>query len=226
MVSFVEEVHGVTNTLSKAVLADAKEPWCLAEAQALGVMGKHITSPLCRVLEDNDIPMSEIGSYYSIIITCMSTCIENQEAMSQFITGEKVPDRLHKYLNKDDTWIYFVKSGHTDNDVKLILRQVFTAWTRLLERLIVDHLPAGRFAETHQTYKEATASTVKHKKLCEEIFGHLDILNRLRPYATTLVHEAHIKFGKNKDSQWLDNLREEDRKKIINQSSTRGRLLR
>ena len=226
MVSFVEEVHGVTNTLLKAVLADAKEPWCLAGARALGILGKHITSPLWRVLEDNDIPISEIGSYYSDIITCMSTCIENQEAMSQFITGEKVPDRLHKYLNKDDTWIYLVKPDQTDSDVKLILRQVFTAWTRLLEHLVADHLPGGRFAEMHQRDKEATASTMKHNKLCEEIFGHLDRLIRLRPNATTLAHEAHIIFGKSKVSQWPDNLSEEDRTNIINQSSTGSRLLR
>ena len=68
-----------------------------------------------------------------------------------------------------------------------ILEHVFAAWATQLHRLVGDHLEGGQFhdySETGQNVsKKETKSVVKHNKLCEELFAHLD---RLRtPHSMT-----------------------------------------
>ena len=43
---FTQNVFGISNTLLKAIDADSSVSWCVAEAKAIGLLGKQVTSPL------------------------------------------------------------------------------------------------------------------------------------------------------------------------------------
>ena len=226
MHAFITSVHGTSNSLLKAVMLDAVEPVCLAGARTLGLLSKTITSPLWRVLEDDSILISDIGCFYGATIAMMIDCLEDEACMDAFITGQKVPTLLTDYIHKDDIWDSLVAPHSTDLLVKDLLLSVFRSWVSLLKRLVSDHLPTGCFSDMSPSEVQVVKSTKKHNKLCEEIFGHLDRLIRLKPRATTLTHESHIIYQKNRISQWLGNKDDNERERLIEESRSAAQKLK
>ena len=222
---FITKVHGPTNSLLRAVQLDSAEASCQAGARALGLLAKNLTSSLWRTLEDPTVHIADIGEYYSSILDCMRGCISDDNAMSGFITGETVPASLQDRINKDEVWACLVQPQETDSAVKTILKAVFHAWIDLLQCLVSDHLPGGMYSAMTETEQEAAGSSLKHNKICEELFGHLDRLIRLKPNAKPLTHEAHIMYRKNKVAVWLAPKDESDRNKILRESRPVARQL-
>ena len=155
----IASVHGTSNSLLKAVLLDSIEPGCLAGTRALGLLCKTTTSPLWRILEDDSIPISDIGKFYSDIITMMEHYLQDQTSMDAFITGDKIPTSLTDYINKDEVWHSLVKQHSTDHMVKDLISSVFRSWIDLLQRLVADHLPSGCFSDMSASDAVATKST-------------------------------------------------------------------
>ena len=190
IINFLRKVWGTPNRLLQAVLDDAEHDLYIAGCKALGLIDKHITGPLWRVLE-SDVHILDVPNYYRDLLTFLKT-----EDISGFMTGENVPFSAVR-IKKDDLWVALTLSSPLDPLVEQILVACFKSIELLVERVLEDLHPAEE-AERSQTLSVKKTNTVS-----ERDFGQLDRLIREKPHATTLALEAHIIFSNNKTASWF-----------------------
>lgn len=226
IVDFLENVHGLPTTLYKAVLLDHKVDWYMAGCKALAILSKTITSPLWRLLEDDTISISQLDSVYTEIVLFLKACSNDDAHVQLLREGLNRPFCLTNLVNEDYVYDYIMQNYAYDHLVDNILKQLCKDWSSLLERLVKDHLPDGKFHTMSQKDVEETQSVVKHNKVAEELFGKLDRLIKLKPNATILTHESHIVFNKNRTSTWLYEQPDDTRKKILASCSKETKVLK
>ena len=205
IVNFLTNSLGTPNRLLKAVLDDASCKLYIAGCKALGLIDKHITGPLWRILESN-IHILDLPHYYNKLLQFIQQCRD----MSGFMTGENVPFQ-DKPITKDAVWVALVaQSPEYDQLVDQILMACFKTIELLLIRIIEDQKPAV----TAATYSQ-TVSVRKTNTISERDFAQLDRLIREKPHATLLSLEAHILFSNNKTSKWLNSKSKEELKELM-----------
>jgi hypothetical protein len=143
IVYFIENTYGSTNDLMKIVLLDAKDPWCRAAALASVKLGKAITSPLWRLMEDKKIHMSEMSQYYTDLLMFMSDV--DEQSLRKFLVGDSLPPLLQPYFHQDDMWSVIFQQNELDDLVLQILKNVFLDWSEMMQRLVSDHLLSGKY---------------------------------------------------------------------------------
>ena len=200
--SFVELTADITSGYPKYIYADVCDPWVTSGVRAIGLTGKLISSPLLRVIENREIGVSEIGTYYSSVISFMESCVNSDDDMSRVIKGGYIVPCLEQYMHKDAIWASLISSA-ADSSTITNLKTIFNGLIITLKRLVADHIENGIYSNMTEEQKSKSASVVTHNKLPEEIFGHLDRGVKSRPNATPLLHEAQIVTSKNRTVQWL-----------------------
>ena len=116
IVNFLTNVWGTPNRLLKSVLEDVSNEVHVAGCKALGLISKHITGPLWRILEFN-LHILDLPQYYQRLLTFVSNCKDP----SRFMTGEEVPFP-EVAITKDSVWIALVtQSTKYDHLVAQIL---------------------------------------------------------------------------------------------------------
>ena len=135
IVTFLKKVWGTPNRLLQAVLNDAENNLNLAGCKALGLIDKHISGPLWRILESN-IHILDVPNYYRVLHTFLKT-----EDISGFMTGENIPFPAVS-IKKDDLWVALTLPSPLDPLVEQILQASFKSLELLLERVLVDLHPA------------------------------------------------------------------------------------
>ena len=205
VVNFLTNSLGTPNRLLKAVLDDASCKLYVAGCKALGLIDKHITGPLWRILESN-VHILDLPHYYNKLLAFVQQCTD----MNGFMTGECIPFP-DKPITKDAVWLALVaQSPEYDQLVHQILIACFKTIELLLVRVIDDQAPAVK-AATHSQ----TVSVRKTNTISERDFAQLDRLIREKPHSTMLSLEAHILFTNNKTSEWLHNKSKEELKKLM-----------
>ena len=194
IVNFLTNVWGTPNRLLKSVLEDASKDVNVAGCKALGLINKHITGPLWRILESN-LHILDLPQYYQRLLSFVSNC----QDPSGFMTGEDVPFP-EVAITKDSVWIALVtESTKFDQLVAQILLSCFKSIEVILGRVISDQEPAVAAAK-----RKETISVKKTNTISERDFAKLDRLLREKPHATMLSLEAHILFSNNKTREWLE----------------------
>ena len=163
----------------------------MAGCKALGLIDKHITGPLWRLLESS-IHILDIPKHYKVL----HTFVQNEDIISGFMTGENVPFPAVS-IKKDDLWIALTLPSPLDPLVEQMLQACFKSIGLLLERVLEDLHPAEE-ADRSQTLSVKSTNTVS-----ERDFAKLDRLIREKPHSTILALEAHILFSNNKTSSWF-----------------------
>ena len=158
----------------------------MAGCKSLGLIDKHITGPLWRLLESN-IHILDIPKHYKVL----HTFVQNEDILSEFMTGENVPFPAVS-IKKDDLWIALTLPSPLDPLVEQMLQACFKSIGFLLERVLEDLHPAEE-ADRSQTLSVKSTNTVS-----ERDFAKLDRLIREKPHSTILALEAHILFSSNK----------------------------
>ena len=227
---FIENIHGMPNTLVTAVYHDIQENWCLAGAKALRLISKLLTAPLWRLLEDPNVHIAQMGPIFTQLVEFLEEDCE-EGTLECVMTGTCAPEEFVPLIARDEVFESLIAQDATDATVEKILKFVFAEWAILLKRLVSDHLPEGKFHdmeanESLGVTQQETQSVTKHNKLCEELFSHLDRLRMVRPHASTLANEAHILFRKNKCATWLDNKDCVEKNAILTSSRKRVHTLR
>lgn len=194
IVNFLTNVLGTPNRLLKSVLEDVSNDLYVAGCKALGLISKHITAPLWRILESK-IHILDLPKYYERLLTFVQNC----EDPSGFMTGEDVPFP-EIAISKDQVWIALVTPSTThDQLARQIILSCFKSIYVILSRVISDQKPAVTTAK-----RSETISVNKTNTISERDFAKLDRLIREKPHATMLSLEAHILFSNNKTMDWLD----------------------
>ena len=222
---FLDSVHGTHNDLLKAVSMDSKEKLLLAGARALGLISKFISGPLWRLLESK-CHILEMNRHYQTLVEFLENVSKDAGAMLRFIVGESTPfvtdiDKENKVVA-----MLIAEDNETDQILVPLLQSLFQTIATLPRRMVVDHLPGGKFWDPDEELKRQTQSTMTHNKLPEFVFGQLDQLLRYRPNATLLTNEAFLLYSHNKTSEWLDGKKEEERNRLIALAREEGKEIR
>ena len=201
MIEFFTKVWGPQNKLLKSVLDDANNELYISGCRALGLIDKFITGPLWKLLESN-LHILDMSTHFTKLLEFVTECAEDA---TEFLTGEKVPFPQIP-INKDDVWASLVVPSPSDPLVVQILQAVFKSLGILVERMLEDHLPGGKWEGTSDSVRKQTKSVTKTNTVSERDFAKLDRLLREKPNASLLALEGHILFSTNKTSKWLAQL--------------------
>ena len=192
--NFLTNVWGTPNRLLKSVLEDVSQDLYVAGCKALGLIDKHITGPLWRILE-SDLHILDLPMHYERLLTFVTTCNDP----SGFMVGEDVPFP-EVAIAKDHMWIALVTpSCKYDQLAAQICLSCFKSIEVILRRVISDQEPAVVAAR-----REESVSVKKTNIISERDFAKLDRLIREKPHSTTMSLEAHILFSNKKTREWLD----------------------
>ena len=208
--SFLTTVFDRPNMLLQAVTADLKEPLFLAGVRALGLIDKHLSAPLWKLLENKGVSILDMNSKYAHLYSFLSS----QDNAAGFLTGETVPFPSVP-IDKDTKWAELVTSSANDGETELILQSLFAAIASLTYRLVRDHLPGGKLDDPSATLKEQTATMAKTNTVSERDFAMLDRLMREKPNASTAALEGMILYNNNKTGAWLAERTEAEREDLF-----------
>jgi len=156
------------NQLLKAVKTDSKVDEYWVVCNALGIVNKIITGPFWRLLE-SDVHILEMNEKYQHMVTCFDEWAQNS---STLLTGEA---RLFSEFppHVDCVWDALLKPSSND--------ALFSAFSSLLNRMVVDHLSGGCY--NVELTPEVLAETASANNVSERDFAKLDRLLREKPNA-------------------------------------------
>ena len=139
MEKFLVDVWQTPNKLLQAVLADIKVPEFIAGCKALGLINKIITGPLWRVIESKDLSILDMNHHYQLLVHSIERWSHDA---SSVVSCETV---LFSDFPPSDDHITraLAAPSELDSTVQEILEVIFCAFSNLLSRLLVDHLPGG-----------------------------------------------------------------------------------
>lgn len=206
---------GTPNHLLQAVQEDINNPINIAGSKALGLIDKHITGPLWRVLESG-VHVLDIPQHYAKLKEFVDKQTESNIGL--FMTGEDIPFN-RDLVKKDYLWEALVSSSSHDSVTGHMLLSILKAFGLLLDRVLTDLLPVTQAEEDNKLeMRGETSSVPTTNTISERDFAKFDRLLREKPHASTLALEAHILFTNNKTSKWLNQKSMAEREKLIKEA--------
>ena len=201
MITFIESVHGNhANRLLQAVLADLKNPVYMAGCRALGLIDKVVTGPLWRKLKDPSISVLKMSHVYSEMKNKFDSW--NNDA-NEFINGEAKLDSADD-VHVNEVWTALTETSEGDSMTMELLQLLFGSFSITTQRMLIDHLPEGKYHSSDAKLKEEISSVPTTNVAPERDFAVLDRLLHQKPNATSIALEAMILFSHNKTASWLD----------------------
>ena len=213
MRTFIETVHGGhANRLLQAVIADLKNPVYTSGCRALGVVDKAVTGPLWRQLQESSMSVLEMGSVYCEMKRKFDNWSDDAHTL---LEGIALFDNT-TFVRMDEVWKILLKSNETDVMTQELLQLLFAAFSLTTQRLLIDHLPGGKYYSiTDAAMVQETASVPKTNVAPERDFAVLDRLIREKPNASVIALESMILYSHNRTSSWLEKQSGEERKKLF-----------
>ena len=119
-------------------------------------------------------------------------------------------------LHKDDVWNVLTKSNENDMQTQELLQILFNAFSVTTQRLLIDHLPEGKYCSVTDTEVINETASVPITNVSPECdFAILDRLMQQKPNANAIALEAMIMYSQNKTSAWLQKKSEEEKGKLL-----------
>ena len=207
---------GTPNRLLQAVLEDITNPVNIAGCKALGLIDKHVTGPLWRLLE-SDVHVLDVPQHYATLKTFFETTTETSIDMHS-MTGELIPFEGN-LVKKDSIWQSLIAPSSHDSITRHMLLSLFKAFTLLLDRVLTDLVPVTQAEkERKKIVRAETASIPATNCLSERDFAKFNQLLREKPHASILALEAHILFTNNRTSKWLDKKSDIEKEKLMEEA--------
>ena len=213
---FLGTVHGTTNGLLKALLADAKEPLYVAGCKVLGIVNKAISAPLWRVTE-KDGHILDLCEIYTGLVQFLEKVTQDADRLADFAYG-RINFFDDVYIEKDEVYEAVLSPGPYDEIVLSMLQHTLLTLLQLFKRVCVNYLPGGEFdmIKDDQEKRQATISVPLHNKLPERVFGYFDFLTKKRPNASAAANEAQVMYTFNKTGAFIDGKTEAELEELVN----------
>ena len=182
-----------------------------ASFRALGIIGKLITSPLMRLIEDQEKHIFSLNKTWDHIVTkleCFSTnATPLTEGIEIVLEGEVTKDEIYEELMKENEEL--------DELTEECLRVLCCSCAILLKCQLKDQLPGGKYYKPSDEIMEETAGTPKENIISERDFAQLDRLLDKSPTPSTIAASGIVCFINNKIPEYLESLFEEEKHAII-----------
>ena len=204
------------------ILCLIQKPQLIAACKVLGLVSKLITAPFWRIVEQN-INILDMNEYFATLTAYLERQSKDD---SGFISEEEYPFEM-TLIVKDKVFEALVQPDENIDEHAIQFAQLlFCGVHKLVSSAFKEHLPGGKYNNPSDILKEKSKAVIPHNKLSERVFGMLDNFISFRPNASTITNEAFIMFAFNKTSEWLENLPQEEKNKILQMCVTEGRELR
>ena len=208
MIQFVGEIHGTqANRLLQSVRADLKNPCYIVGCRALGLIDKIVTGPIWRKLKESSLSVLDMGQVYCDIKENFDTWSEDASIV---LTGAATL-KSATVLHKDEVWNSLTESSENDAKTQELLHILFKTFSATTQRLLIDHLPKGKYhSVVGTTIISETASVPTANVSPEHDFAILDRLMRQKPNANAIALVSH----------WLHKKTEEEKEVIFKAART------
>ena len=122
-----------------------------------------------------------------------------------FTDGSALLDKAN-IIHVDEVWEELIADHESNVLTQELLQLLCKAFSITTNRLLIDHLPGGKFYTMDAELIRDTGSVPTTNFSPERDFAVLDRVLREKPNATLIMLEAFILFSHNKTSKWLDDL--------------------
>ena len=192
----------------KATLDDLSCTHYITGCKALGIIDKIVTGPFWRYLQSSSISVLDMSDKYTLMklkfddwsrdAQCL---LDNQDTLFEAFTD-----------TTDDVSISLFEPTENDDLVQELLQLLCTSFSQTIQRLLIDHLPGGKFHQvTDSVVIAETASVPKTNVNPERDFAVLDRMLSQKPNASYIALESLLLFSHNKTSAWLEEKSTEER---------------
>lgn len=212
MIQYLSEFHGPQlNRLLQAVLHDLKTPHLIAGCHALGILDKVVTGPFWRYLQTSTVSVLDMSDVY----TRMKDKFEGWGSDARDLI-EHQDTLFEEHTHSDETSVHLFRPTSEYSTVLELLQLLCKAFSLTIQRLLLDHLPGGKFHNVSdpQIILE-TKSVPKTNVSPERDFAVLDRLISQKPNATHIALESILLFSKNKTTDWLQSKTPEEKEKLL-----------
>ena len=212
------------NRLTAAILQDIANPVFQAIFRALGIVGKLITSPLLRLIEDKERHILSLNCVWEDLVKWLDgLSVDATPLMEQFspVTGGTVhTDDIYNALFHDTGDEKF------DNFTEECLRLLCCHMSVLLKRQLADQLEGGEYYCPSSEVMKETVSAPSHNMANERDFALLGHKLLKSPNLSTISASGTTMFMSNKTDKWLEGLDAERRDKYIQRARERAPIVK
>ena len=209
---FLDKDCTQTNKLLTA-LSDVKEVLFQACFRALGIIGKLITGPLLRLVEENGTHIFSLNNVWEHVITKLNEFSANAEPLLEgaevVLNGKVTKDEIYEELLKE------TGNKVLDEFTEECLRLLCCSCSILLKRQLQDQLPDGKYYSPSEKVMHETAGVPKQNIISERDFAQLDRKLDQKQNVSTAAVSGLICFANNKTAKYLENCTEEEISQMI-----------
>ncbi|VDI17118.1 ubiquitin carboxyl-terminal hydrolase 14 [Mytilus galloprovincialis] len=199
-------MYGTGNNLLLSVNADIESKIALAGVRALGLVDVHINRPLWKLLDCNDVSITDMSQYYQKLHDdSISNLVQDSSPMF-----DENYQMFENYPPEKDLFGFFALHAVEENNEELdvlttqALELILASILSVIKRQLVDHLTGGKHSDPNEDLMLISQSVPKTNQSNESNFGQLDRIKRFKPNATTAHIEGMVLYVNNKTSDWLD----------------------
>ena len=144
------------NMFVRCLRADFEDDIILAGMRAMGMICQHISTPLMKMVESNDIHVIDTDKYYTRLRDKVKDWMNDPSPIlndSALLFPDFPPAKndVHKSL-------YAATTESIENHTRQALSILFHNFMVCITRQVVDHLPGGRFHNASDAIRKQTAS--------------------------------------------------------------------
>ena len=208
--------HCIRKNKLTTTLGDIKEVVFLACFRALGIMGKLITGPPLRLVEEPGSHIFSLNGTWHHVIEKLEEFSMNANPLME---GAEVV--LNGKVTKDDIYAELFEDAmdeELDSLTEECLRLLSCACAILLRRQLHDQLPDGKYYQPSGELLEATVGVPKHNIISERDFAQLDRQLLQKPVASTVALSGLICFVNNGTPKYLESLSSEKQSTVIDRA--------
>ncbi|WAR13286.1 hypothetical protein MAR_027466 [Mya arenaria] len=138
MIAYLESCPAM-NGLLQSVEFNLRQPFFITGCKSLGLISKHISTPLWNIIENQEVSISDMNYRYVRLINYIAECVENLDDLirGNLLLYDDVPVRRDKIYEK------LIEPSEIDCHVIVILSVILPALIQLIQRQYGSHLPGG-----------------------------------------------------------------------------------
>ncbi len=207
-----KDKYCITDNKLLNAIKDLENPVFQAGLRSIGIIGKLITGPLVRLIEDKKGHIFDLNGTWEHTIKKL-----NEFSLDPSPLFEGIECVLKGKVVKDEVYEELLKPA--DDELEALtadcLKLLCCACSILLSRQLKDQLPGGLYYEPSKDVLQETAMCPKQNIISERDFSHLDRQLRIKPTASTVAISGLVCFGNNKTAEYLEKVDDSTRQKMI-----------
>lgn len=196
---FLTKVWTLSNDCLRAVKNDMERPECMIACRALGLVGKYLTGPWMRLVEQ-DVGILELNRYYQHAVDVLQKWSTDASGV---VSGTAPAVFADVAVTDDLVFKELIRPTESDAQTRELVQQIFTNILGDCIRQLEDQLPGGKFSQLTPELQCQAESCVGNNISGERVFGQLDFQLKRAPSSTVTFSESKLMYVNNSTENWI-----------------------